>query len=207
MSRPIFRNVVHIEGLDLAGKTTTSRLLAAQLQGAPIRHNALTTANEAYRAADAARRAGIASSDELHKGYVDAAWHDATCAVAPNRMTVQDSTIVVRSLAHYRTSGTPEQAAAFEALLPDHPRFGLSVVLVADMDARRRRLAERQRLAPEEVAADDLLVIRDPERFLAAEAALVAVATEHFGAVVIDTSDISPYAVALQIATRWGRST
>lgn len=201
MSAPVFPNVIHVEGLDLAGKSTTSKILAAQLGGVPVRHNSLTDHNPAYEAADVLRRAGTATSAELHGRYLEATRIDAARATAPNRITIQDSTIVVRSLAHYRTSGTAAQAEAFEHLLADHPRFGVSVVLVASLEARRVRLAERQRLAPHEVAADDLLVIRDPDRFLRAEATLVEVATEHFGAHVIDTSDISPYAVALAIAS------
>jgi hypothetical protein len=52
---------------------------------------------------------------------------------------------------------------------------------------------------PDEVAPDDLMVLRKPEKFMAMERVLVELATTAFDATVIDTSRLSADEVCGQV--------
>ena len=187
---------IHVEGLDLAGKTTACRGLAAALgPGWTVRRNRLAADNPVYELADHLRTTGAAGAGTLGHLYVAALSADLDAHTPPDRRVIQDSTVLLRSLAFHAVAGTPCVVPALEALLPRHPRFEASVVLTASLDARRQRLEWRRRNQPHEVADDDLLVVRDPARFLAMEQVLIALAREHFAARVIDTSGMSESAV------------
>jgi len=186
----VYPNVIHIEGMDLAGKSTVTRGLARRHPGCVVRHNALTDGNEVFELAYRLRRARTCDSETLGLLYAAAAREDLRHTKAPVGVAVQDSTIVLRSLAFYTARGMPKIRALFEELLPLHPRFGASIVLTASIEARKLRLAKRMAEEPDQVADDDLMVLRAPERFLAMEQALIEVAVSHFRATVIDTSDL-----------------
>ncbi len=109
------------------------------------------------------------------------------------------SAILLRSLAYHRVNTTPGVVEALERMLPDHPRFTESVVLTASLEARGQRLQMRRSRSPDDVAPDDLLVEREPAKFMAAERKLIGLATEYFAARVIDTSKISEREVTSQI--------
>lgn len=185
---------VLIEGLDLAGKTSACLALAASMTPVPDhRRNALTGDNVLYAAADEVRRARSLPGDYLAHAYLAALALDLRQYRPPSRMTIQESTIGVRSYAHYRARGDEQFAQAFARLLdaPEHPRFDGAIVLTANLDVRRERLEMRRREAPHEIADDDLAVINTPRIFEMMERILIEEATKRYGAVVIDTSDLS----------------
>lgn len=186
----VYPNVIHIEGMDLAGKSTVTRGLAWRHPGCAVRHNALTDGNEVFELADRMRRARTSDPETLGLLFAAAAREDLRHTKAPVGVAVQDSTIVLRSVAFYTARGMPKIRALFEELLPLHPRFGASIVLTASIEARKLRLAKRMAEEPDQVADDDLMVLRAPERFLAMEQALIEVAVNYFDASVIDTSDL-----------------
>lgn len=191
-----------VEGLDLAGKTSTCRALVAEY--APwldLRRNALTGGNPVYEMADRLRREGRFPGIYLGHLYVAALATDLQRYSPPRRPTIQESTIGLRSFCHYAARGEEAMAQAFAGLLDDtaHPRFTRSVVLTASIAARRARLDMRRRHAPEEIADDDLAVISGPETFLRMDAILMAEAKRRYGAVVIDTSDMTPVEVAAAV--------
>jgi thymidylate kinase len=180
---------IHLEGMDLAGKSTACRGLQAVLGGGwRVRRNALCDDNPVYALADRLRREDALPAGALGHLYVAAVEADLARYRAPGPPTVQDSTILLRSLAYHSVRRTPLVPEALAAALPRHPRFDVSVVLTASLEVRLARLDERSRLRLDEVAPDDLLVRRDPARFLAMEQVLVDLACVHFGARVIDTS-------------------
>ena len=78
----------------------------------------------------------------LSKGAKHALALDLRQYRPPSRTTLQESTIGLRSLAHYRARGDVPLAWAFARLLdsPEHPRFDGAIVLTASIEARRRRL-------------------------------------------------------------------
>jgi len=190
---------IHIEGMDLAGKTTLVRSLAEHRPDAELRHNALTQENEIYVLADAMRLDGKGSGAVLGPLYLAALTYDLEAYRAPTGTTIQDSTVALRSLAYYGARGDGRLAADFEGLLGIHPCFDRSIVLTAAREARLERLEARRRANPAEVADDDLLVVGDPELFYRMEARLIEAAVEHFGAIVVDTSELSPAEVLARV--------
>jgi thymidylate kinase len=192
--RPHFQNVIHIEGMDLAGKSTVTARLSER-HGASITRNSLSTGNEIYALADEMRRKAETSPDVLGSLYVASLARDLELLAQPEGPAIQDSTILLRSSAYYCVLGRDDLVDAFGAMVGRHPRFGTSVILTASIDARRHRLDQRRRLNPAEVAPDDLAIERDPARFLRMESALIEFAQTWFHASVIDTSDLDPAGV------------
>ena len=78
--------------------------------------------------------------------------------------TIQDSTILLRSLTFHRIKGTRKFVESLERWLPLHPRFTKSIVLTASFSCRHERLKSRQLNASEEVAPEDLMIERDPPK-------------------------------------------
>jgi hypothetical protein len=176
---------LHFEGLDLAGKSTVCRRFREQARGDwQVRHNALAPDNRVYALADELRRAGHAA-EPIGWLYHAALLFDLKSFTPPPCDTLQDSTILLRSLAFHTVQGTPGLVDRLEALIERHPRFDRSFVLVASHETRLQRLAIRR---PQNLGPEDFLVRDDPRRFFAMEAVLVDRATRHFAATVIDTS-------------------
>jgi hypothetical protein len=96
-------------------------------------------------------------------------------------------------------AGTSGVVDTLEGQLARHPRFTLSVVLTASREARLRRLELRRRWECHEVGPDDLLIESDPGRFAAMEAVLVHLASKHFGAATLDTTELCPRGVVERV--------
>jgi thymidylate kinase len=187
---------IHLEGMDLGGKTSVCRgLMQALGEGCELRHNSLWPGNPIHELADRLRREGRLGEAVLGHLYVAALAADLDGYTPPVGNAIQDSTILLRSLAYHAIARTPFVVDALSALLPRHPRFTRSFVLTADLGVRRQRLYQRQEQQPDEVAPDDLMVVRSPDRFLAMEQELVHLARQHFSAAVIDTSGMATCSV------------
>jgi thymidylate kinase len=191
--------IIHIEGMDLAGKTTARNRLAKRLGGWAVRSNRLSEHNEVYDLADRLRREDALDAESLGHLFVAALAADLRLYQPDEQPLIQDSTILLRSLAYHRVNQTSGVVVALERLLPYHPRFATSVVLTASIDARRQRLEMRRERAADEVAPDDLLIEQNPAKFIAMERELIEVATTHFDAKVVDTSDLDEAAVTREI--------
>lgn len=109
----------------------------------------------------------------------------------PTVDTIQDSTVLLRSLSWNEARNKNELSDKFLSLIPSHPKFTRSVMLTASIEVRKARLQSRIDEAPETVAADDLLVINNPTLFLKMEEALVYYSTTYFNSKVIDTSSMT----------------
>jgi len=191
--------VIHIEGMDLAGKTTARNRLAKQLGGWKVRSNKLCDENPVFDLADKIRRCDGLDGVSLGHLFVAAIGMDLRSYKRDSQPLIQDSTILLRSLAYHRVNKTPGVVEALERLLPDHPRFSVSFVLTASLEARLERLQMRRERSPSELAPDDLLVERDPRRFLEMEHELLGLADCHFNAKVIDTSEMCEAEVSQRI--------
>jgi thymidylate kinase len=186
---------IHFEGMDLAGKSTASRLLSEGSEEPwEIRSNSLDPDNAIFQLANTLRlsKDQIYSAETMGPLYVAASLADIERFTRPEVNTVQDSTIIVRSMAWHTINNTPGVVEAFRPLLPKFRLFDKSFVFTASIAARQQRLEQRIAEAPETVDSDDLAVIRKPERFLAMESTLLEIAKTAFDAVVIDTTDMSP---------------
>ena len=180
-----------VEGLDLAGKTSACVTLRDSLAPRPQHYrNALSGGNALYTVTDELRRMDSLDGTYLGHAYLAAAALDTARFSAPDLLRIQESTIALRSLAHYRARGEIGLANGFSNLLDDpaYPRFDRAVVLTASFEARRERLEMRRRQAPEEVAPDDLVVLNAPDVFRRMEEVLIEEAFRRYDAVILDTT-------------------
>ena len=189
-------NYIHIDGMDLAGKTTATQNIVKITDGEwTWRRNSLSGENPMYQLADSLRLGKIQNSydaETLGNLYVAALMGDIRNFTWPDRNTVQDSTIILRSLAYHNVRGTPRISEVLLDLLPEHPKFDASFILTASIEERIKRLQKRREQAPQEVGDEDLIVINKPERFLAMEACLIDISKKAFHSVIIDTTTLTP---------------
>jgi thymidylate kinase len=183
---------VLIEGLDLAGKSTVCRRFVAQARGSwVVRRNSLVANNRVYAMADELRRADALADEPLGWLYLAALHADlAELERSPAAVDVnllQDSTILVRSVAHHAALGRAALVRQFIELAPAMPRFDHAFVCVADRQTRLRRLSKRR---PENLGPDDFIVRDDFARFSRMQDQVIELVTTHFGGVVIDTSGL-----------------
>ncbi len=189
-------NYIHIEGMNLGGKSTVCRELASRFTPQlRIRRDALYDKNIMYITADARRRGGTDGPENLSTLYLAAVSEDIKHFTWPSAPTLRDSTILLRSMVFYRVIGMARTADAFEALLPRYPKFSRTVVLTASIESRIERLAMRNDRNPGDVGFDDLLVLRDPKLFLEMEQLLVRTCAEKFDARRIDTTHCTVEAI------------
>lgn len=192
-----------VEGLDLAGKTSACKKLMARLQPRPeYQRNAFAEKNTLYLAADDLRRADGLDGQHLGHAYLAAAALDIALFRQPQGARIQESTITLRSLGHYRARGEHDLADGFARLMDqaNFPQIDGAVVLTASLEVRRARLEMRRQEAPEEIAPDDLAVIRTPDLFRRMEDILIREAVRRYGATIIDTSALSKDEVVAALA-------
>ncbi len=188
--RPLY---VHFEGMDLAGKTTaTDNFIKQSGREWDIRQNSIVPDNPIYLLADSLRRADAYDAEVLGNLYVVALMADIRTFKWPDKNTIQDSTIILRSLAFHTVRETPRIKEVLINMLPYHPKFDASFVFTASIEERLRRLEMRAKSQPDQISAEDLLVRDKPEKFLAMEACLVDFSRQCFHSVVIDTSTLNP---------------
>lgn len=181
------RTTLHIEGLDLSGKSTLCRLLRDRM-GAEMRVNSLMPpgVNSIHAAAERLRKADAIPAAPLGGIYYAALLRDLELYELPSSPVVQDSSLILRSIAFHSVFGDRALAEAFRALLPRHPRFGATVVLWASDEVRRSRLEGR--CSRRNDNPEDFLVIRDPDGFHRMQDVLFETAQREFGATLVDTS-------------------
>lgn len=191
---------IHFEGMDLAGKSTATRLLTeGSKEPWEVRSNSIDPDNLLFRLADDLRKNQVYSATTMGPLYVAASLADVEHFKPPEVNTIQDSTIIIRSMAWHAINGTPGIIELFTDILPRFRLFDRSFVFTASIKARQQRLEKRIAEAPETVDVDDLVVINKPERFMAMEAKLVEIAQTGFGALLVDTTDMTPADVQVVI--------
>lgn len=186
---------LHIGGMDLAGKTTVvNRFIASTGQPWGIRKKFLYEDNHSKHAILLSKEDGA----EV-RGYIflTALKEDIQRFKRPSYNTVQESCIILRSLAFYKVLGYKKLTKAFEELLPDHPKFDVSVILTADRQARLERAKARG--IASFLSATDAFLLQDMDKLLEMEAEMVKTAKKWFGSIVIDTTDLDPSQVVTKM--------
>lgn len=180
---------LHIEGLDLAGKSTVCRVIRERC-GAEYRANSLLSQgiNTIHAEADRLRKADALPAATLGGVFYAALLRDLELYEVPAGPVIQDSSLILRSIAFHSVFGDPALADAFRALLPRHPRFGATVMLWASDDVRRKRLEGR--CSRHNDNPEDFLVAKDPDGFHRMEHVLFETAERYFGAAIVDTSSL-----------------
>ena len=189
----------HIEGMDLAGKTTASKAISANFGNCLIRRNTLQDKSCFHSIVDQIRIDGTLSELDTGLLYCKVLEDDLRHFQNPTQDTIQDSTVLLRSLSYHYSCGNWDLVREFENLLHLHPRFTKTVVLTASLESRLTRLEMRKLSIPEEVAADDLMILTDPDKFFLMEKYLVNYAVDYFDATVLDTSRLTTKEVELSM--------
>lgn len=189
------KKYIHIEGVDLSGKTSVARAFVDR-QGEPwdIRSGTLCDDNPLRELADELCETGLYGNDTLGMAYAAALKADLDLYTAPERDTVQESTILLRSLAYHAINGNHGVLRLFEEMAPYHPKFDDSFMLTASHAARLERLESRAHNTEH-----DLMLVRDPRRFYSIEDSVKDYSQELFGTQIIDTTDMTIAEVATYI--------
>ena len=185
--RPYSPNTIYIEGLELAGKSTTCRLLRDYLK-AEYRHCAFLPGNPIYDCASSMHVARKVRGETLGGLFLGSVMRDLERYTPPDHFVVQDSTSVLRSIAYHSVVGDPGLADAFRELLPRCPRFGASFVLWSSNEVRLKRLEGR--ISRHHDLPKDFLVRDEPDKFARMQDIMIGTAKEFFGAEVVDTSNM-----------------
>lgn len=183
---------IHIEGMDLAGKSTASKAIFEMLgSDTMLRHNTIQSKSQFHSIVDKLRLSGNSNPQDLGILYHQVLKDDLERFIYPTQNTIQDSTVLLRSLAWYEASQNFELVNLFLSLMPKHPVFTHSILLTASIEVRQKRLQMRINEAPETVANDDMMVLENPELFMAMEKALIKHSSRNFNSTIIDTSDLT----------------
>lgn len=176
---------IHIEGMDLAGKTSTARLFVARRPDPwEIKRNSLSEESRLRDIADEMLDTGDYSSETIGTVYAAALMADLDRFKRPEVNTVQESTILLRSIAFHAINGNERALGLFESMVDLHPQFDASFMLTASHEERLRRLDEKP-----DASNHDRLITRDPVKFFAMESLITELAKRRFNAHVIDTSE------------------
>ncbi|MFH1970779.1 MAG: hypothetical protein ABIJ05_00120 [Patescibacteria group bacterium] len=180
---------IHVDGMDLSGKTETSLLLAKNKGGDwEIRRSTLLENNPIYRFTNNLYKNNEATTETLGFLYLAALLHDIENFEWPKKNIIQDSTIILRSIAYYTVNQNPRILEAFENLIPKHPKFSASFILDANMEERLKRLEKRLN-TNEKISSGDLMIKTDPTKFIALNNCLIDSARRIFNSKIIDTSN------------------
>jgi thymidylate kinase len=187
---------LHVEGMDLSGKTTVAREV---MKRAPFayRHNNIASheISKLGLAVDEMSESGKYSPTTISIGYVASILADIDSFNLPNKNTIQDSAAVIRCMSRLAVDNQHE---LFTILHDDavtrHPRFTKSFYLTASIDERIRRLRNS-----ENPSQNDLLLAHDTDKFLAMEEAAMNYSVELFDATIINTTHLDPREIAVII--------
>jgi len=179
------------EGLDLAGKSTVTTMMHQHLgSGWELRKNSMVPVgtNRIYDLALQLRLGRAIDNVNLGYLYYAALRHDIELfekeLAGHQADIVQDSTIMLRSLAYHKAYGNHGLVELFEALLERMPRYDILFLCTITHDERLKRLHLRRR---ENIGEEDLLVVKDPKLFYKTEGYLFDYAHRYFNAIEINT--------------------
>lgn len=188
------------EGLDLSGKSTLCRELGNAL-GWPVRHNTLLGpgANPLYEAAQVAHRRQSASVVDVGQLFLEALAFELDRYHPETEPTIQDSTILLRSIAYHSALGNDRLASDFCSLAKAHPKPALGFLCRPSIEVRLRRLEGR--ISRGNDTPEDYVVRDDLGTFVRMENAIAEGVGREFGLELLDTSHLEdPEARALLIA-------
>ena len=192
------RNSIYmlLEGVDLSGKSTIIKsFVASSQEDWAVRHMSLVDKNPLFETARALKKDG---SEWIGHLYVEALEYDLEHFVQPTKKTLQDSTLLLRSLAFHSAAKFQNVLRKLEVLALQHPQFDKAYVFTADLETRRERLRRRKNEGGR-ITSNDLKIFSDTSFFLKMERALTEYAVALFGAHVIDTSNLTVGEVVQQI--------
>jgi len=179
---------LHIEGMDLVGKTTIANELSKRLPGRwIIRQKCLVDNNPIYLLTEKLRKEQMYTDEVIGFLYTIALLGTLQNFKRPITPTIQESTILLRSLSYHKAKGHQTIVEILlQKIAPFHPRFDFSVVLTSDINVRKERLKHRT-----QIGEHDLLIHRAPDFAVLMETYLLEYSTKLFNSIVIDTTNYS----------------
>lgn len=185
--------MILIEGLDLAGKSTLVRGLAALLEDMKIpfrvSHNSLCPENPVARFADWMRRDQGRGSLEGSCLFLAAHLWDVRNFQPSRDLHIQDSCWL-------RAHAYDVENRSLWAHAPS-VKFDRALFLTASLPVRQERLHQRK-LEGGAADAQDHWVHSDPDRFCEMEARLLTVVSQHAPTEVLDTTELNAREVLQQ---------
>lgn len=183
------------EGLDLSGKSTLCRALAAEL-GWPIRNNTILPAGrspiydegQSERRGQRERETDPDDEPRIGRLFLNALKHEIENYAAEGEPCIQDSSIILRSIAYHTGLGNAELAEEFTKLLPHHPKPALAFLCTASREKRLKRLDGR--ISRGNDMEEDYAIRDNIEMFEKMEEKLLQVSKEFFHITVIDTGEL-----------------
>ena len=184
---------LHIEGLDLSGKSTLVKTIIenSKLYWL-VRNKKLTNINPIFDFVTKIQKEGQYSLDVIGNMCLGALWADIDNYLVEEKNIIQDSTMALRSLAYYAARGYTKIANGFEAALDKHPKPTHSFCLSASLDTRLKRLDKRFK-ENGQISKLDLEIINNPKLFMKTDKIIQDAAIKYFNSKIIDTSNLSEY--------------
>lgn len=191
---------IHIEGLDLAGKSTICRNIV-KLGNFEKRNNSILSEglNPIHKVAEVFRKEKTLGNADLGWLFYGALLLDLKDYIPSETPIVQDSTLLLRSIAYHSVFGDKELAKKFRELIPQHPRFAFSCLLTASLDVRLERL--RGRISRGNDRPEDYLIRENSKGFKEMEDILIELVKNEFNGIVIDSSNLEAEGEKERIAT------
>lgn len=192
---------LHIEGMDLAGKSTIANTIARQSgMDWKIYNNCLSQNNPIQQFEKEIRSQRI--FDHEIYGYLHYVTLLADIKYFDLRENViQDSMLLLRSIIYNREKKHNNLVQLFEELAPKHPIPNISVYLTANIDLRKKRLLKRIECNSNHVTKNDILILSDPGKFEKRDIGLMELSQKYFNSIVLDTSDMTEAETADYIMT------
>ena len=182
---------LHLEGMDLAGKSTISSLISERSQlNWVINNNKLTEDNQILEFTNNLGKAG-AYDDEIYGYlyYVSLMADIKRFVLTEN--TIQDSTLLLRSINYHTFQKNYKLVRLFSELIELHPTPDKSIYLTADIDSRIKRLAQRIEKEPGKVSKNDSLILTSPDKFMRMDKELANLSQKYFNSTILDTSNMT----------------
>ena len=182
---------LHLEGMDLAGKSSIAKIIKEKSSlNWEINNNRLSDKNEIYNFIDKTSKEKL-YDDEIYGYLYYVALLSDLKRFKVDKDIIQDSTILLRSINYHLEHGNYQLAKMFENLIELHPIPTHSIYLTASIDTRLSRLAKRIEQNPEKVSKNDLMIINNKEKFIEMDNKLFSLSKKYFGSILLDTSDLT----------------
>ncbi|MBU5457369.1 hypothetical protein [Oscillibacter sp. MSJ-31] len=192
---------LHIEGMDLAGKSTIADIIAGRSGEKWEIYNNCLSQNNPIQQFEKQIKSQKLYDDEIY-GYLH--YVSLLADIKKFELTenvIQDSMLLLRSINYHKEKGNIDLVQLFEALAPKHPIPNISVYLTANIDSRKKRLLNRIESNSKTLTQNDLLILNDSGKFEKRDIGLMELSQKYFNSIVLDTSNMSETETADYILT------
>lgn len=195
---------IHLEGMDLAGKSTIAKLIKAKNPlNWEINNNKLTEDNVIHSFTNELGKQNL-YDDEIY-GYL---YFVALLADIKNfkqeTNIIQDSTLLLRSINYHTEMGNDKLVKLFKELIEHHPIPDISIYLTASIESRVERITKKIKESPEKVSKNDALILENPQKFMEMDEKLARLSQECFNSYILDTSSLNEHEIVDYISNLCG---